>query len=228
MLVVGVLLLALAGCIRVDQTLTLNADGSGTLAMRYGMSEQTIAQLKAMEQLGAQGGQGPGMAQEQPFEFEPAEVRKAFEADKPAGVELTALSSEVVDGWKYIDLTVTFDDVRALKRTELFEDSKLAIERVGGGNYRLTQRGAGDVSAPGASEQQLMQQMSAMLTGFRIAQTLVVPGDIVDTNATAVDGRRATWVFDIAQDPDVINTLAQTDLELVFAGDGVQLPVVSP
>jgi hypothetical protein len=227
-LVLGALL-ALTGCIKVDQTLTLNADGTGTLALRYGMSEQTLAQLKAMEQMAAQAEEGLRVEQETPFEFDPEQVRAEFEADKPDGVELTALSSEVVDGWKYIDLTVAFDDIRALKRTELFEDSELGIERLSNGHYLITQRGGGDEEMPSDMEgQALMQQMATMLAGFRIVQTIVVPGDILDSNATAVDGRRASWVFDIAEDPNVLTKLNQTDLTLTFAGDGVKLPPVSP
>jgi len=65
-LVLGALL-ALTGCIKVDQTLTLNADGTGTLALRYGMSEQTLAQLKAMEQMAAQAEEGLRVEQETPF-----------------------------------------------------------------------------------------------------------------------------------------------------------------
>lgn len=221
--------LALTGCIKVDQTLTLNADGSGTLALRYGMSEQMLAQLKAMEQMAAQAEDGLEVEQETPFELDPEQVRADFEADKPDGVELTALRSEVVDGWKYIDLTVTFEDIRALKRTELFEDSQLGIERLNNGNFRITQRGGGDDEMSGdAAGQQLMQQMTAMLAGFRIAQTIVVPGDILDTNATVVDGRSAAWVFDIAEDPNVLRTLNDTDLVVTFAGDGVKLPPITP
>ena len=220
--------LVLTGCIKVDQTLTLNADGSGTLALRYGMPEQTLAQLKAMEQMAAQSDETLSMRQETPFDFDPDQVRADFEADKPDGVELTALTSEVVDGWKFIDLTVTFEDIRALKRTELFEDSQLAIERLGDGSYRITQAGGGEDVSGDAAGQQLMQQMTAMLAGLRIAQTIVVPGDIINTNATAVDGRSASWVFDIAEDPNVINTLNETDLTLTFAGDGVTLPTVAP
>jgi len=222
-------MLTLAGCIKVDQTLTLNADGSGTLAMRYGMSEQTIAQLQAMQQMAAQGGDGLEVPQEMPFDFDPRQVRADFEADKPDGVELTALSSEEVDGWKYIDLTLTFDDIRALKHTELFEDSKLSIIPTREGDYKLIQRGGGNTDLSGdAPGPQLMQQMTTMLTGFRIAQTIVVPGDIIKTNAPQVDGRRASWVFDIEQDPNVIQTLADTDLELVFDGEGVKLPTLAP
>jgi hypothetical protein len=224
----SVLVLLLAGCIKVDQTLTLNADGSGRLALRYGMSEQTLAQLKAMEQLAAQGGEGLSMEQDTPFEFDPEQVREDFAADKPDGVELVDVSSEVVDGWKYIDLEVAFDDIRALKRTELFEDSELAIEPLANGDYRIMQRSGDEDLSGDAAGQELMQQMAQLLAGFRIAQTLIVPGDIIETNAPEVDGRTATWVFDIEQDPNVIQTLNETDLSLTFSGDGVELPAVAP
>jgi hypothetical protein len=221
-------LFMLAGCIKVDQTLTLEADGSGTLAMRYGMAEETLAQLRAMEQMSAQAGDGLSMEQEMPFDFDPEELRAEFEADKPVGVELVSLSSEVVNGWKFIDLELAFDDVRALKRTDLFKDSRLAITPARGGNFRISQRGGGTDLSGDAAGRQLMPQMTAMLAGFRIAQTIVVPGEIIETNATRVDGRRASWVFDILQDPNVMQTLADTDLELLFTGDGVKLPLVSP
>jgi hypothetical protein len=219
----------LAGCIKVDQTLTLNADGSGTLAMRYGMAEETLAQLRAMQQMAGPGGEGLSMEQETPFDFDPEELRAEFEADRPAGVELTALSSEVVNGWKFIDLEIAFDDIRALKRTELFEDSRLAITQLRNGNFRVTQRGSGGADLSGdAAGRALMPQMTAMLAGFRIVQSIVVPGEIIKTNASRVDGRRASWVFDIADDPDVMQTLAETDLELVLSGEGVSLPAVAP
>ena len=58
----------------------------------------------------------------------------------------------------------------------------------------------------------------------RVANAVVVPGEIIETNATSVDGNRAAWVFDIEQDPDVIAKLQNTDLRVVFSGDGVALP----
>jgi hypothetical protein len=222
-------LLMLGGCVKLDQTLTLNADGSGTLAMRYGMSEQTIAQMRAMEQMAAQGGEGLSVKQENPLRFDPDQLRAELDKHRSAGVEVRALSSEVVDGWQYIDLEVAFVDIRALKRTELFKDSGLAIAPVGQGNYRVTQPGGGTAAPAGdAAAQQLFRQMPAMLAGLRIVQTIVAPGNIIETNAQRVDGRRASWVFDIAEDPGVLDRLAQTRMELTFDGDGVTLPTVSP
>jgi len=223
----GLLLLLITGCIRVDQTLSLNADGSGRLDMRYGMAEQTIAQLEAMEQMSQGLGEGIEMQQQSPFEFDEEAVREQFEADKPAGVELVSVSSEVVDGWKYIDLTLEFDDLRALKKTELFQDSQLSISREDNGNYVLEQKSAGGEDVQ-TGDPRMQQQMAAMFAGLRIANSVVVPGEVIETNATAVNGNRVSWVFDIDKDPDVIAKLQDTDLRVVFAGDGIKLPTIVP
>lgn len=218
-----VLLLATAGCIKLDQTLTLNQDGSGNLAIRYGMSEQTIAQLEAMEQMSRSMGEGIDMEQDSPFEFDEETLRREFEAEKPAGVELVSVRSEVVDGWKYVALEIAFEDVRALKKTKIFEGSQLSISRNDDGSYTLLQKSAGEQDVD-AGDPRMQQQLAAMFAGLRIANAVIVPGDIIETNATSVDGRRAAWVFAIDEDPDVIAKLQQTDLRVVFSGDGVKLP----
>ena len=238
---IGIMGLALivAGCVKVDQTITLDKDGSGTLEMRYGMSEQTIAQLEAMQQMSQGMGEegAAGAEDESPFEFDEEQVRRDFEADKPEGVELVALSSENVGGWKYINMTLKFDDLEALKRTEFFEDSNLSLVRDGDGNYVLTQTSGddavgdmgdmGDMGGDGEEMQaQMMQQMSAMFAGLRIVTSVVVPTKIIDTNATEVEGDKASWVFDIDEDPAVLSKLDNTKMRVVFAGEGLSLPEV--
>lgn len=221
-------LLTLAGCVKLDQTLTLNADGSGTLTMRYGMSEQSLAQLRAMEQMGAQSGAALSLGR-QTFQFDPDQLRAELDRHRSAGVELKAVSSEVVDGWRYVDLEVDFEDIRALKRTELFQGSTLTIVPVGQNNYRITLPGGGNAAFSGdAAGRRLVGQMPEMLAGLRIVQTISVPGDIVESNAPLVDARRASWVFDLDEDPGVVDTLAQTTMELTFNRRGVTLPTVVP
>jgi hypothetical protein len=226
------LMLAAAGCVKVDQTITLNKDGSGTLDMRYGMSEQTIAQLEAMQQMSQTMGEDAAMDQDSPFEFDEAKVREEFEATKPEGVELVALSSETVDGWKFIDMKIAFDDLAALKRTELFEDSDLSLRRDDDGNYVLTQASGPDDMTDmggaggdeGAMEQQMIEQMAAMFAGLRLETRVVVPTRIIDTNGTVVDEKTASWVFDIDEDPSVLTKLDAMKLRVVFAGKGLSLP----
>jgi hypothetical protein len=228
-LLVSSALLALAGCIKLDQTLTLNADGSGSLRLRYGMSEDTIAQWEAMEQMAVLSGQRSPPKRHMPLDFDLGQVRAELDAHRTAGVGLTTLSSEVVEGWRFIDLEVAFEDVRALKRVRLFKGSRLAIRPMGRDDYRITQEGGASARLwDDAAGRQLLEQIPGMLAGLRVVQTLVVPGDIIATNAPRVEGRRATWVFDIEADPDVMNTLTDTDLALTFEGRGLRLPTLSP
>ena len=73
---------------------------------------------------------------------------------------------------------------------------------------------------------QMMQQMSAMFAGLRIVTSVVVPTKIIDTNATEVEGDKASWVFDIDEDPAVLSKLDNTRMRVVFAGEGLSLPEV--
>lgn len=221
----ALLLAAIAGCIKVDQTLALNRDGSGTLAIRYGMSEQTIAQIKAMEQMSQQGGEGIKMEQASPFEFDEAKVREEFAASKPDGVDLEAVTSEVAGGWKFIDLKLRFDDLRALKKIKIFKDSELRIIRDGSGNYRLVQKGPGSKEVS-AGDARMQKQAAAMFAGLRIVNTLVLPSEVIATNATKVDGNRVSWIFDLAEDPEAISKLENTELSVTFSGADVHLPTL--
>jgi hypothetical protein len=52
---------------------------------------------------------------------------------------------------------------------------------------------------------------------------VIVPTEILETNATDVDGRSASWVFDIDEDPSVITKLDHLDMRVVFAADGASI-----
>lgn len=240
---IGVLaaVLALAGCIKVDQTLTIEPDGSGTLDMTYGLSEQTLGQLEAMEQMAADmKQQGADVESGSPLDFDEAKIRKEFAEKGVEGVELLDVSSETRDGWKYMRVKMAFDDLDSLNETELFEDSGFALAKNAQGNYVLTQKlGSGDTGMPGAQgqgepgqspaeDEKMMQAMTAMMAGLRIALTVNAPGEIIESNAMQVEGKRASWVFDIDEDPQVLSKLqGQEEMRVVFAGKGLDLSPVS-
>jgi len=227
--------LTLSGCIKVDQTVSINPDGSGTLDMIYGMSEQTIAQLEAMEQMAAgMKEEGTEAESDSPLDFDEAEVREKFAQEKPEGVQLLDVSSESRDGWKYMKVKLAFDDLDSLKNTEFFEDSELTLTKNAEGNYVLVQKlGSDDMGLPGSQtesegaqgmDEKAMQAMAAMFAGLRIAMTVAVPGEIIDTNATQVEGNRASWVYDIDKDPQILSKLGgEEELRLVFSGKGLDL-----
>lgn len=228
-------LLATAGCIKVDQTLTLTKDGSGTFDIRYGMAEQTIAQLEAMQQMGKSLGDSVEVEQEDsPFNFDEAKLRAKFNADKPVGVELLSVRSEVVDGWKFMSVQLGFDDLAALKHSEFFAESALSLTQDANGNYVLTQHtgNGGAAGGLGAANQEAMgaemiQQMAAMFAGMRIVTSVALPTEIIESNATEVAGQTASWVFDVDKDPGVLTKLDNMELRVVFSGKGLSLkPVV--
>jgi hypothetical protein len=235
-LVIAALALVLTGCIKLDQTLTLEKDGSGTLDVRYGMSEQAIAQLEMMEQMSQSMGEGDGTGIEMDadtpfdFDFDEAQVREDFESQDLEGVELISASSETVDGWRYMELKVKFDSLGALMKTEFFEDSEMSLTKDAEGNYVLSQRSGdgGDTEDASSGDEemqaQMLEQMSAMFAGMHIANRVVVPSEIVETNATEVDGRTAAWVFDIDEDPSVMTKLENLSMRVVFSSDGVTMP----
>jgi hypothetical protein len=231
--VVLVAAVALSGCIKVDQTLEINPDGSGILDLEYGMSEQTIAQLEAMEQMAAgMKQQGMQVESSSPFDFDEATVRKKFAEEKPEGVELKDVSSDARDGWRYMRMKLTFDDLSSLKKTDYFKESGLSISKNAEGNYVLVQKlGSDEMEMPGgdaggeeAMEEKMMQAMTAMFAGLHIELNVVVPGRVIESNATRTEGNRASWVYDIDQDPQVLNRLGgKEEMRLVFSGDGLDL-----
>ena len=231
-LVVLAVALALGGCVKVEQTLTLKKDGSGTLDMRYGMSEQTIAQMEAMEKMAESMGQEEDAEAESgsPFDFDEAEIREQFETSAPEGVKLVSLDSESVDGWKYMNLKLAFDDLAALRQTEFFSDGAMSLTKNADGNYVLVQStGAEDAMPPTPSDggdaaaAAMLEQMSAMFAGMRIATTVIAPSEVLESNATETDGRKASWVFDVDEDPAVLTKLKQMNLRMVFKGKGVDI-----
>jgi hypothetical protein len=229
-----VVAVATSGCIKIDQTMSLNNDGSGELDIRYGMSEQAIAQLKAMEQMGAAMGDGEGVAMEADtpfdFDFDEAKVREEFEAQAIEGVELLSATSETLDGWRYMRMKLRFDSLSALKQTDFFDESELSLTRDADGHYVLTQRASDQeateavAAADDEMTDEMLQQMATMFAGMRIANRVVVPTEIIETNATEVEGRTAAWVYDIDKNPKVMKELEQLNMRVVFSGEGVSIP----
>jgi hypothetical protein len=226
----AILAVAVTGCIKVDQTMTLEKDGSGTLVIRYGMSEQALAQIEAMEQMSeAMGEEGNEMDDDTPFDFDfdEKQVREDFEAQNIDGVELLSAASESMDGWRYMQLELAFDNLAALSKTDFFEDNELSLTKDAEGNYVLNQRSGDDEIVPDgdpAEQQQMMKQMAAMFAGMRLANQIIVPTEIVETNATDLDGNKAAWIYEVDKDPSVLTKLENLNMRVVFSSDGLSIP----
>ena len=235
----ALLLVASVGCIKVDQNLTINKDGSGTMAVRYGMAEQTIVQMEAMSEMTKNMPQMEGVEEpkdENPFDFNEETIREQFKELEENGVELESVESETEDGWKYMNIKFSFKDLNALAKTDFFKGSSLSLTKNDDGNYVLVQNSGdmtgmnpgGDAEMDPEMEKMMLQQMAPMFAGMRIAMTINAPGKIIETNASEKEGdNSASWIYDVDKDPDCILDMQKSDVRIVFDGEGVELPEIN-
>lgn len=221
-LVVLLIALGSAGCVKVEQTLTLKADGSGVLAIRYGMAEADLAQVESLarSQLSEE-----GLAAEaaiNPFEFDEAEVRKDFEDYKPLGVTLEQIRTEVVDGWKYLSMRIAFTSLTGLGQTEFLSDRQVTLKKLDEGRYELLQ---GAPPGTEAAEMEVAPELMAeMMKGFHAVLRVEVPGAIVESNADEQEPQRVAWIFDVDRDATALQRAQRLAMRVVFEAPGLVLP----
>lgn len=224
-ILVAGLIAAVSGCIRVDQTLTINKDGSGELEMSYSMKEQAIQQMEAMTKAQAgQSGEDSNSDADQ-FNFDEKSLRKQLAAHEKQGIKIISIDSETADGWKTMKVKLGFDDLNALAKTEMMQDNDFSIKKTADGNFIIRQT-SGDASDAGGDEEmnpQMIEQMAPMFAGMRIVQRIKVPGKLIKSNATEVDGNTASWIYDVDKDPTVLNKMKNIDMKIEFEGKGVNL-----
>lgn len=239
----------LSGCLKVEQTITLNKDGSCNLEMTYGMSKQNIEQLKTMQKLAsaaanddfneAEAMNRDNSVSQTLFEFNEENVRKKFQELEPFGVKLEKLESETRNDWKYINVLVSFKDLDALMKTEFFNKGAFSLTKNKEGNYVFSQSVANyghiqnnSSSSDHDSQRLMLQQLAPLLKGLKIIVNVKVPGKILESNAMQKNINNdnsdnvATWVYDLDKDPEALYKIQKSQMMVVFAGDDLSLPLV--
>ncbi len=210
-----------SGCIKVDQTFILNADGSGTFDMSYSMSEQTIMQMESMAkmQMDPEGEEEGDIA----FDFDEKSMREGLKKFEKDGVVVKSVSTVTKDGWKTMKIKLAFESLKGLSKTEFFEKNSVTIKKNESGDYVFMQKARNEKSGPGGVEMEpaMAQQMAPMLAGMRIVQHIKVPGRIISSNATETKESTASWIFDIDKDPAVFSKMMNLNMRIVFDGKGL-------
>lgn len=215
-------LVGLAGCLEVERTITLNADGSGTVYMSYGMKPDDLQDLKnVLRQQMAEEGLDPSEA-ETPFDFDEETARRGFDQYREDGITLKELKREEVNGRKYIRFTIGFASLEGLSHTEFLSDGDIRLVRLPDGNYEFGQSGPQGEAAAGLAGAQEM--MTELMKGFRATVTVRTPGPVLESNADHAEGRSVEWIFDLARDPKALERAQKLDMRVVFDGQGLNLP----
>lgn len=221
---------ALSGCVHVDQAITLNKDGSGRLEVSYGMSLGDLEQMQALTE-SAGGGEKDKTASATPFDFREEDIRKDFEEYARFGVKLDSVKTEEKDGWKYIHLKVAFRNLAGLAKTELVADRAVSLSKDAEGRYVFRQavgEALPDVQAEGGDGESASAVMAGLMKGFRARVRVSVPGPIVESSGARIEGQTAEWEYDLEKDPKAVERLQRADMRVVFEGGGLDLPELKP
>lgn len=219
---VGVLALAasatLAGCFRMDYSITLEEDLSGEAELAVRIELDRAAYVLATFQRQFSGEEGPPtddeieaaraemLAQMDDGGLEEENLRAQIEPDLPPGVRLldAAQSRDGLD--THVVLRLAFDHLSALNDVGPDSGPGAGAEPFGG--MKIVDEGdtfvlRNDPMNPleearreGPTFDGLETMMEAMFGGLRIGFSIEAPFEIVEHNATTREGNRLSWVYD--------------------------------
>jgi hypothetical protein len=239
----GLAALAAGGCFRLEQDLTLNADGSADVKLRYGMSEQSIARLEAMKKVAESNPNAKVQVNNPNLIFDESRIRADFgqrkNEKKDEGLELRNCRTESRDGWKYATLELRCQDMAAAGKAAEALGTKggYSLTKNADGNYVLEMYGVkppaseppGDKADPQAKAQK-QEKTRALMAGLRIAVKVNLPGEVIDTTAPEKDKRSVSWVLDI-NDPAFFEKgeeMEKKGVKVTFSGKGLDLKEFKP
>lgn len=238
------LLVLTAGCIEVEETITLNSDGSGLLELSYGMKEE---QIQKMEQAAAEAEKAQAAAKAEaaaeagidgeaevesteepsasPLDFDEETIRQQFKEVEVDGVKLESVHTESREGMKFVQLKIRFPSLAGLVQTPLMSERHLSLAATAEGNYlfKLSAGEAEGQNLPEATDPDTERMLQSLMQGFRVVVNVRPPGKVLKSNASRQGEREATWEFDISKDPQAVSRVSRLDMWVTFDGQGLEL-----
>jgi hypothetical protein len=196
----ALLLCLVPGCLELETAITLNADGSGTQAMRLSMSQAAIAAVRSSAAA------VEASASANPLEaFEADKVRAELEA---AGLQVSSCAATLDRGRRCVAAEARFPDLATLAKSPLSGGSKATWRFLRGprrDEVRLVfypqghdawkdarVRAAELAKAPDEVAARFFAARKRELAGLKVVLALELPGDVVahTANLALVSPRR--------------------------------------
>lgn len=224
-----------AGCLKLEPTLTLNADGSGLLHLRYEMSATAVRQLNLaggiVRRLDiASGRTEPAAAVTTFLPLDERQIGDMFAPFEERGVRLINLHVEKRREWHVVALEVRFANLADLMQLPIFSSCGRSLTRTRAGSYQLAFKAPATtpgVTPPDLGDKAGLQQLQPLLGGLKVAVTINVPADILETDAPRKTRRMAAWEFDFDRNPAALDALNRKTFNVVFTSAGAALPEFS-
>jgi hypothetical protein len=236
--VLGAVSLVVAGCIQVDQTVTLSPDGSGTLEASYSVADQAVEQLHAMRKLTQQMAAAAGEAETEIKENELAYLlldptKEGLEQEinkyRKYGVTTEELKVESRNARKYVTLKLRFKNLAEFAKSDVFQTYGFSLNKNTQGDYVLDRPAsfAAGAAETDFSSPEMVRLLTPMLGGFNVIVKVRPPGGILKTNAHRSSQYMATWSFDFDRDSNALMALQKQRMVILFDGRGLDLPKIT-
>ncbi len=139
------LTLFFTGCLKDERTVSIKADGSGTIEIRTMMKSESIQQMIEMakgmkEAMGGGEGDGEGEEEDGPENMFTEKTAKKKAAELGEGVEFVSMKPLKEEGWEGMVAVYSFKDITKVVIKPGSEDSPMGDDGPGGGG------GGGDSS----------------------------------------------------------------------------------
>jgi Tfp pilus assembly protein PilP len=178
--------LLLQGCLELEQELTVEQNGSGTMRVQYVLSESFTNMVELAEEIkeSATGGRTliePGLV------LNERELQARFAGD---GVEIKSSSFEKKEGRLNISFTVAFRDLNALVKTKALQREPISFYRDEKSNLALEM--GTQFSAVAMYKNKLPENA---MEGFKAVLRVTLPGKVLENNADTVEGTTLEWNY---------------------------------
>lgn len=176
------------GCFELEDTLTINADGSGSLSFRMKLGAQMVAMQEA----------GDGMKFDGKILTVEEQMRKAVAAIK--GARVVAYKLEKQKDSTTVTGKIEFDSIVEVYRSKkLSKQFEWNFKRVGDQLEVEITKGIMTGGNGSLGTQFKFDSLKVMMMGLKVDRTVILPNKITGGNAGKKSGNRAHWSYEITQ-----------------------------
>jgi hypothetical protein len=187
----ALLAVAFTGCIQLEDTLTVNGDGSGSWKFDIALGPQMTAMIASG------GSQGNNTL------FKEVEFRAAVAKIKGARVVSYSVKTEP-SGMK-VKGEMAFQSIVEVYRSKAFDEQlNWELKKVGG-NLEADIRkgmmgGSSDDRDTDLTSNMDFKSIKGLMVGMKMDRTLVLPNKVLSGNSSEKSGNRARWVVELTKD----------------------------
>ncbi|MFT5240256.1 MAG: hypothetical protein ACI9OU_002486 [Candidatus Promineifilaceae bacterium] len=225
-----------SGCLDAQQTLVIQPDGSGTLAVDYSIAEDTVKRIGRMLDLSEN---LPGSETNAPpaspndvfigllFNPKDADVKARLDNYAKLGFEIEDYSFKSKKARRQISFKLKFDDLSVFSKADFFHTYGFSLSKNSQGQY-VIQNSPVTTERPSSewdfSDPEIKKLVAPFLNGFRFSLKIQLPGRITNSNAHHTRGNELEWVYAFDRDPYAIQKLQLDHVRVVFESPGATLP----